>query len=253
MFRKFVLSAGAVLLFASSALAADVYTAPSGSLKDIPEAPITPPWAGFYFGAHLGGIVDDDDDRVKAEFEKFFDDDDLDNYLFTEDDDDGKFIGGVHIGYNWQRVGSPLVFGVEGDVDFGDQIDWLATLRARLGFGTERAHLYVTGGVAFAEFNDNDFDVVYIGNDNDVEFLERRGDNDTQTGWVAGVGAEFKLAQNVSLGLEGLYYSFDEDDRRVVFIDDEDQLATFSRDTERDFWQIRGRLTYHVNRDPIRF
>ncbi len=261
MFCKSVTGAAAALVFSSSVFAADL-TNGLASLKDAPMLPVTPPWSGFYFGAHLGGIVDDNDNgTVNADFdvlgEGTFDDQNLDNYLFEDDRDNGRFIGGLHAGYNWQRAGSPFVLGVEGDLDFGDRIDWLASLRGRIGFGTERALLYATAGIAFADFSDDRFDVTYIGPRDDILFFDRSDDDESHTGWVAGLGAEFKLAQNVSLGIEGLYYGFGEDDSSVTFIDLDDQtdeLATFSRDRDRDFWQVRGRLTYHVSQTaaPLR-
>jgi outer membrane immunogenic protein len=83
---------------------------------------------------------------------------------------------------------------------------------------------YATGGVALLGFEDED-----------------SGDDDDLTGWVAGLGVEHKLRQNVSVGLEGLYYSFDEDDNGG---DDEDF----------DFWTVRARLTYHLgeHREPLK-
>ena len=192
--------AGAGLV--SGANAADVY-ARGGSLKDGPVdyyPAIT--WSGFYAGINLGAAFNDDgdDDDRKGDRERDRDD----------DGDDTMFIGGFHIGYNWQKP-SNFVLGLEGDVDFGDDIDYLASIRGRLGYAMGPTLLYATGGVAF------------LGIDNGFE-------DDTLTGWTAGLGIEHKLRENVSLGLEGLYYDFDEDDN-------------FGADA--DFWTVRARLTYH--------
>jgi outer membrane immunogenic protein len=178
----------------SGANAADVYGR-GGSIKDGPVdymPAIT--WTGFYFGAHLGGAFNDDDNGG--------------------DDDDTVFLGGLHAGYNWQKP-SNIVFGVEGDVSFADDIDYLASIRGRLGFTTGPTLFYATGGAAFLGVED-----IF-------------GDDDTLNGWVVGLGAEHKLRENVSLGLEGLYYDFSDDDD----FDD------------ADFWAIRARLTYHFT-DP---
>jgi outer membrane immunogenic protein len=195
--------AGAGLV--SGANAADVY-ARGGSLKDGPAdyyPAIT--WSGFYAGINLGAAFsDDDDDRRDRDPEKKVSND-------GDDDDDTMFIGGFHIGYNWQKP-SNFVLGLEGDVDFGDDIDYLASIRGRLGYAMGPTLLYATGGVAF------------LGLDEDS------GGDDSLTGWVAGLGVEHKLRENVSLGLEGLYYDFDEDD-----------LAG----ADADFWAVRARLTYH--------
>jgi outer membrane immunogenic protein len=178
---------------ASGANAADVYGR-GGSIKDGPVdymPAIT--WTGFYFGANLGAAFNDEDNG-------------------GDDDDDTAFIGGLHAGYNWQKHGN-LVLGVEGDVDFADDIDYLASLRGRLGYAAGPTLFYATAGVAFLGFEDE------------------LSDDDTLTGWVAGLGVEHKVRENVSLGLEGLYYAFDEDD---VASDD------------ADFWALRARLTFHL-------
>jgi outer membrane immunogenic protein len=276
MFWSRVACVAGGLALVSPVMAADV-TPGFGSLKDVPfVAPIiTPPWAGFYAGLHVGGIVDDNGRNLKVDrFEvdetelgfvkrHIIVDPNFENEFRTFDrDDDGNVIGGVHIGYNWQRPDSLFVFGVEGDLDFADRLDFLATLRARLGIGLDRFLIYGTAGVAFASFDERRFDVVNV----PVllpafdEVVRLRHDNDdTQVGFVAGVGAEIKLAQNVSLGLEGLYYDFDDDNRNSVKFtrdidDDTTEVAVFSRHRDNSFWQVRGRLTYHVNQPfaPLR-
>ena len=120
-------------------------------------------WAGMYLGGHLGGGVDGDED----------------------------FLGGAHLGHNWQS--GNLVYGAEGDISFGD--DTLGTIRGRLGFGNHSWLFYGTAGVAI---DDND------------------------EGVVAGGGVEYKVADNVSIGTEALYYDLDD-----------------------SFTVIRGRLSWH--------
>ena len=66
-------------------------------------------------------------------------------------------------------------------------------------------------------------------------------DDDTETGWVAGVGFEYKIRQNVSFGLEGLYYNFDNGDDHLL-----ENGFTFHQD-DADFWVVRARLNYHFN------
>lgn len=191
--------------------AADIYQpAPEGSLKDAGPADYYPAigWSGFYLGGHLGGAWGDGDDSL------------ANPAIF---DGDGSVIGGVHFGYNWQR-GSDWVFGLEGDVSFADDLDYVATIRGRLGYDFGRTLFYGTGGVAFAGFDDSVFT------------------DDSQTGWVAGLGFDHKLRENFSLGLEGLYYGI-EHDSSLAGGDDDD-----------GFWSLRGRLTYHLNdwRPPLR-
>ncbi len=126
------------------------------SVKDpvpIPEPIASAPasWAGTYFGGHLGGAVDGDED----------------------------FLGGAQLGYNWQE--GNLVYGVEGDISFGD--DTVGTIRGRLGLASPSWLLFGTVGLAI---DDND------------------------EGVVAGGGLEFKVADNTSIGVEALYYDLDD-------------------------------------------
>jgi outer membrane immunogenic protein len=188
---------GATILVSAGALtganAADVYS--RGSIKDTGPVDYQPAisWNGFYFGVNAGALFLDEDNSADG-------------------DDDTFFAGGLHIGYNWQRT-SNLVFGIEGDVNFVDDIEYLASIRARIGLAAGPTLFYATGGGAILGFEDD------LG-----------GDDDEVTGYVAGLGVEHKLRQNVSVGLEGLYYNFDDDD--VV--------------EDLDFWTVRARLTYHL-------
>jgi outer membrane immunogenic protein len=239
-----LVGAGAV----SSTNAADIYS--KGSLKDGPaEYMPAITWTGFYFGGHLGATFFDTDgknrrkrhcdqqpptlvDGEQVATERSGKDCDQETESSEKRDgrrhhndsdglDDTSWLGGIHLGYNWQRSNG-LVFGVEGDVSFADEIDYLASFRGRLGFAHGSTLLYGTAGVAFIGLDDT------------------FGDDDSSTGWVAGLGVEHKLRDNVSIGLEGLYYSFDD-------------LDSFDDDLE--FWTVRARLTYHFtdsHSDPLK-
>lgn len=173
-----------------------------GSLKDSGPAEYLPSitWAGFYLGAHIGAAVADNEE--------------------VDILDDAALLAGVHLGYNWQGPNN-LVIGIEGDVSFLDEVDYLATVRGRLGYAFGPTLAYLTGGVAF------------------LGFEEDLAGNDSNTGYVAGLGIEHKLRQNVSIGAEALYYGFENED-----LGGEDN----------NFWAARARLTYHLNgnRDALR-
>ena len=77
------------------------------SAADLPrKAPVTAPvppvysWTGFYVGGHVGALWTKADART----------DPLPNVPFfgifpnSGDLNDTAFVGGVHAGYNWQRV-----------------------------------------------------------------------------------------------------------------------------------------------------
>ena len=185
------LALGAVL---PAANAADIYH-DRGSMKDTGPADYVPSitWTGFYIGAHIGAAWDDGNDVQIV--------------------DDSAFLAGAHLGYNWQGPRN-IVIGIEGDVSFLDNVDYLATVRGRLGYAFGPRLLYVTGGAAFIGFDEN-----------------LSGD-DSDTGWVGGLGIEHKLRENVSIGAEGLYYGFENDT---------------SGGDDNNFWVARARLTYHFD------
>lgn len=220
---------GAVFLAGMSTLisanAADVYS--RASVKDTGPVDYRPSitWTGFYLGAHAGSTFND---TLSLDFES----NKLDRQFGGDFDVDEVGIAGLHLGYNWQTARN-LVLGVEGSVTFpfdSDDlgIDYLATIRGRLGYAFDSTLVYGTGGVAFATVDDERFD-------------------DTTTGWVAGLGVEHKLRDNLSVGLEGLYYAFE---------DESDNVAIGSVEAERDFWTVQARITYHFgNRhaaDPLK-
>jgi outer membrane immunogenic protein len=220
-FKVLLLSATILAGAASTAQAADIY---GGSLKDpVIDEPIvyTPPigWGGLYFGGHLGAAFNED--------ESYFEGNGEDDDIIDFGNDDTTWLAGLHVGYNWHRP-SGWLFGVEGDVSFADDVDYLASIRARLGYAFGETLFYATGGAAF------------LGFENEIDFLD---DDDSAGGWVAGLGIERKLRQNVSIGLEGLYYDFDTDegfepvDGGVFYQDD------------KDFWVVRARLSYHLGGD----
>ena len=166
-----------------------------GSIKDTGPVDYLPSitWAGFYVGGHIGGTWSDDDD--------------------VDILDDSTMLAGAHLGYNWQGP-SNLVIGIEGDVSFIDEIDYLASIRGRLGYSFGPTLAYLTGGAAFIGFDEN-----LAGDDSD-------------TGWVAGLGLEHKLRENVSIGAEALYCGFENED---------------SGGDDNNFWAARARLTYHFH------
>lgn len=200
---KIALLGATFLISAGAAQAADL-GGHRGSLKDEPVYAPAFSWTGFYLGGHLGGSFGDE----------------IDYDVYPESFDiDNAFLGGVHVGYNVQTSGN-IVLGIEGDISASgaDFTNFLASIRGRLGIAANRTLFYATGGVAFLDWDDDAYT------------------DSTSTGWVAGLGVEHKLTQNLSIGAEGLYYSFSETD-----LDGDD--------FDRNLWAVRGRLTYHFGGD----
>ncbi len=138
------------------------------------------------------------------------------------------FIGGVDLGYNY-RDGS-LVYGAEADISYVDQkrsnsfsgapipglapagittsasqkLNYLATLRARLGFvAADNFLVYGTGGLAFGGIKT----VTSVVANGAPAVAWNGATSKTKAGWTLGAGGEYLLGQNISLKGEYLYYS----------------------------------------------
>jgi outer membrane immunogenic protein len=204
MSRVLALAGSVVLgLLSTSTFAADVI-----------DPPAAYDWSGFYVGVSGGWAWannDADYDCVDYGINCF-----TNGGPFPTEadlDTDGAIIGGT-IGANWQH--DIWVFGLEADMSWTDldaddesnafpgfpiraelSMDWLATVRARLGFASDNLLLYVTGGLAIA---DTELSTDQIPPD------FQGSKDDTQLGWTAGGGAEFAISEELTVKGEVLYY-----------------------------------------------
>ena len=211
-------------------------------------------WTGFYVGGNLGWGWRDDDNEAVVLTGPGIPAGIVGGTLSFDNGNDGNFLGGGQIGYNYQ-IGS-FVVGVEADIqgiatddndavfipgpgfaggtfvpgEFEDSADWFGTVRLRAGVAFDRVLVYATGGLAYTEDN---------------------------TGWTVGGGVEWALPANVfgssavTLGLEGLWVSIDQDN------DNDGRIGTFTpvggapvdvflpRDNdEQDFFVARAKLNF---------
>ena len=147
-------------------------------------------WTGFYLGinggyawgrSHWSGFGNSSDPR-------------------------GGMVGGT-AGYNWQAMGSPWVFGLEGDIDWTNikatftnincpsgcetKNTWLETVRGRVGYAWDRVMPYVTGGLAVGDIQATPLGFASV--------------NETKLGWAVGGGVEAALTGNWTAKLEYLH------------------------------------------------
>jgi outer membrane immunogenic protein len=191
-------------------------TAPAADLAPKPyvNAPVAPTpasdWTGFYAGLNLGYGVGSDP---------------MQWWPYPTFPTTQRFViapagelGGAQIGYNIQ-AGS-WVLGLEGDIQASrlrqtpicfstcgsmnvflatQELSWLATVRARLGYSLGPALFYATGGAAFAGVKTSISSVAdtfptVVGNS-----------NQTRAGWTLGGGLEAALGGHWSAKVEYLY------------------------------------------------
>ncbi len=201
-----------VALFALPGLA----SAADMPLKAPPPAPVAT-WGGCYIGGHAGGASSHFSDRVQ------FDDVNvpgvLPEHLLAHSYNTHGFAGGGQGGCQWQR--GIVVFGLEGDwtsarqsqqaffvesggpdtATTGVRLDSLWSVRARAGVtATENLYLYGTVGVGGANYKYN-FNL----NDTDTG-VAAANLSINRSGFVGGVGAEYRLWSNVIVGVDYLHY-----------------------------------------------
>lgn len=135
-------------------------------------------------------------------------------------------IGGAAVGYNWQM--DRFLLGVEADfsaldgkssttssvtgispyrVEASAEVEWLATLRGRLGIAFGRSLVYGTAGLALSELQFNQ-SIVQL----NFPYVETGASSSTKAGWVLGAGLEHALGDEWSLRLQYLHVGLGSED-----------------------------------------
>ena len=198
--KKFLLGTVALVALGAAvpALAADLGARPYNKAP-VYAAPIYN-WTGFYIGGHVGGAFNGDNNF---------------NGLVTGNNNDGRFLGGVQVGADYQFAPNWVV-GIEG------QYSWLAnnnngvifpggfvysnnqrglgSVTGRVGYTWGPAMLYAKGGYAYSDNREN---VTLAGLP--VAFGFDRSHRD---GYTVGGGVEYLFSQNWSAKAEYQYYDF---------------------------------------------
>ena len=189
--KKFLLGTAALIAFAAPAAAADLSPRSYNKAPAYVAAPIYN-WTGFYVGGHIGGLFGG-------------------NNSFGNND--GKFLGGVQIGGDYQFAPN-WVLGLEGQYSwtdhsnsigtiagygYGRKQDGLASVTGRLGYTWGPALLYVKGGYAHADYSET--------------FVAPTGFSfasldSSKNGYTVGAGLEYLFTQNWSGKVEYQYYDF---------------------------------------------
>jgi len=199
-FKALLLASTAVVLLPLGAGAADLLPVRMAT-KAVPIAPAPFSWTGFYVGANVGGIWGRSDQTVDINTGLTF--------IPANTASLSGLIGGVQAGYNYQV--SNIVLGIEADYDWSNAkssvvtgpndthnvaLTSLGTIRGRVGVAFDRFLPYVTGGVAFANLQNQLIDTA-------GPFTVDRGS--TATGWTVGGGLEYAIDKHWSAKAEYLY------------------------------------------------
>jgi len=202
--KKFLLATVALASMAAlaPALAADLgYRAPYYQ-KAPPVYPVPIyNWTGFYIGGHLGGAFASDNNF---------------SGLSTGNNSNGRFMGGLQAGYDYQF--SPnFVAGIEGQYSwlsgsvgavfpggfaYTNNQRGLGSITGRVGYTWGPGLLYVKGGYAYSDNNER---VTSAVTGAPIAFSTN---GDHSNGWTVGLGVEYMFAPNWSAKAEYQYYNF---------------------------------------------
>lgn len=235
----------AALGFVQSATAADM---PRKAAPPV-VAPVAS-WTGWYVGGHVGYGWEDPTYRFSdpnnvafANCGPCFGTAGFGPNAAT--DSTSGFIGGAHFGYNWQlnsnwlvglegeftwtgmnsSLNTPLIgytlgtlapFAIPGSgLSLNTDINWIASLRGRLGYITGPWLLYATGGAAWLDYDFTGTASCTTGAapggcPTGFTTAATASFGDTKTGWTIGGGLEWQMpASNWRMRGEYAYYQFD--------------------------------------------
>jgi outer membrane immunogenic protein len=196
--KRFLLSAAALVVFASPAAAADLQAKP---YTKAPPAPLPVPtiiynWTGFYIGGHVGGdfagnnSLSGNGGRFLGGVQGGFD------YQFAP-----NWVTGIEAEYSWMtRNNNGVTF--PGGVVVTDRDNQLGSVTGRIGYTWGPGLVYAKGGYAFRDGNNV---AVSVGGVPTTGFVAT-GNN--RNGWTVGAGLEYLFAPNWSAKAEYQYYNF---------------------------------------------
>jgi outer membrane immunogenic protein/high affinity Mn2+ porin len=245
-------SAVSLLAGALDASAADAVVATE------PDVAIARAWSGCYVGANAGYVSGDDDSTDSPFIAGPFAGtgaswNSVGGPYETIGADSSGAIGGIEAGCDYEMpLGSvSLVVGGAADISALDvsgeaasalfpdtnvsfNADWAATIRARVGVATPKVLVYATGGYAAAGLDVRAFDLSPVPG---IGLMDVSGGG-TESGWVVGGGAEWRMTPSWSLSFEYLRFSFDEVTATGPSIDPAGSFPRFENDVDFDAFRL---------------
>jgi outer membrane immunogenic protein len=156
-------------------------------------------WTGFYIGGHVGGAFSSDSNFTG---------------LATGNNGNGRFLGGVQVGADWQFapnwvlgaqgqyswVGGHVGAAFPGGFAYNNNQRGLGSVTGRVGYTWGPGLVYVKGGYAYSDNNES---VTFAGAP--IPFVIN---GDHRNGYTVGAGLEYMFAPSWSALAEYQYYNF---------------------------------------------
>ena len=243
--KKVLLLTAALCALTTATMAADlprrVMTTPAPVYAAIPVFT----WTGLYAGVSGGYLWNETEARFDGTNRGGAPAGTNPNFSLKSD---GYLIGG-QVGGNMQ-IGA-FVVGLEADASYTDvstsnssgsdgaaartravrsDLDYLGTVRGRLGVAFDRVMIYGTGGLAYGGLNTR------VGGSSAAAGTFTGRTEDTAVGWAAGAGVEWAFTNNLTFKAEYLHY--DLGDQKVALRNEAGREAAYRFSNTGDL--IRG-------------
>ena len=223
-----------------------------------PEVAIARGWSGCYVGANVGYASGDDESTDSPFVEGLFANSGASWNSFggpyeTIGADGSGAIGGIEAGCDYEMplgelslvVGAAADFSalnVSGeassllspDTNVSFNADWAATVRGRVGVASPKVLVYATGGYAAAGLDVRAFDLSLVPG---IGLMDVSGGG-TESGWVVGGGAEWRMTPSWSLSFEYLRFSFDDVTASGFAIYPVEAFPRFENDVDFDVFRL---------------
>jgi outer membrane immunogenic protein len=241
--RRYLLATVSAVALSTGAMAADIPA--RVPVKAPPPVVVAPSWAGFYIGVNAGAAWNRADFTTLGGSTAFA----FPRGTTYWSPNEAGFTGGGQVGYNFQS--GSFVYGVEADFNYVDnkasvtqpsanfivpsitsttKLEWMGTVRGRVGVAFAPTLFYITGGWAFAHFKDT---VTAPGVDVPANVSK------TRSGWTVGGGVEHMFARNWTAKIEALYADVGKWDGLLTVGGD-----TYRTQFEHQVLTVRGGLNY---------
>ena len=219
-------------LSVTQASAADIYQG-GGGYKDIPAPPCCS-FAGFYIGGNMG-MAFSHIERNGGEFNDNWGDWQHVVPFNGNSINSTNGFGGGQFGYNFQNsccwlygievdlgalalnnnfhrfipMNDPWINGVTLDGNNNNDAFFAGDVTARLGYTFANSLVYVKGGFAFVDVNDEFLETIFW-RDGSLSTFRNNNNSNFLTGWTLGAGYEWKpcCQSNWSIKVEYLHFDF---------------------------------------------
>jgi outer membrane immunogenic protein len=233
------------------ALCVGSLTAASAQAADLPRRAAPPPplpippaftWTGFYVGVNAGYGFASGSSFTDPTYG-----------TVTRSGDRGGFVGGGQLGYNYQFTpGSGFVIGLETDIqgtafsrgsaaigttpyyNVSPSLDYLGTVRGRVGYAFDRWLVYATGGLAYGGGSTPSSASAYPYTLPDT----------SRIGYTVGGGVEYALTDHVSVKVEGLYVDLGRHTPGTTYFDATTPAYYGTGRSDNGFGLVRAGLNY---------